>query len=297
MTPTPSSIYIWHLVFVVAVILLLLYLDRMSTSPILAIANRWVRWFSCSFGISYLAFIFEWSARPFWVLVLSAFLSWFLLETIYNWIAISALSRSPVPLFPKFEINRSGDEWPAQRRFIGLREWLRREGFERLAAIRAEIIDTVVLRLSVYQNSDGTIRMQVMFLPHRSGRMSVCFIIFSQARDGSRLVTDNYFLPYGGFYPENWSVERKPLIISPERLLDRHRARMARFGLPFDALDDDPLTELNDQQRILERINVDLGFLFPRHLHEEHGKITQQGRYRFWKELWLLNYFGCPIVK
>jgi len=235
--------------------------------------------------------------RPYWVLALCAFLSWFLIETIYNWIAISALSRSPAPLFPKFEINRSGDEWPAQRRSIGLREWLRREEFERLAAIRAEFFESVVLRLSVYQNKEGTVRMQVMFLPHQRDHVSVCFIVFSEARDGTRLVTDNYFLPYGGFYPENWSVERKPLMRSPEKLLKRHLRRMAGFGLPFVEFDDDPLTEINDQQRILERLNVDLGFLFPRHLREEYGKFTQQGRYRFWKELWLLNYFGCPIVR
>jgi hypothetical protein len=25
---------------------------------------------------------------------------------------------------------------------------------------------------------------------------------------------------------------------------------------------------------------------------EDHGKISHEGRYRVWKEVWLLNYFG-----
>ena len=35
-----------------------------------------------------------------------------------------------------------------------------------------------------------------------------------------------------------------------------------------------------------------MGFLFPMNLRDEYGKITWEGRYRVWKEIWLLNYFG-----
>lgn len=281
---------------VVLAVLLLYHLDRLSTSPIMAIINRWVRWITISFGVAYLLYVLEWVDRPYWVLTATVFLVWFLLETVYNWIAISALSRSSVPLFPKFEVNESGDEWPAQRRFIGLREWLRREGFKRLQAIRAELVEGVVLRFSVYENPDRLIRLQIMFLPHRRDNVSVCYILTSQANDGSRVITDNYFLPFGGFYPEKWSVERKPWTRSLPSLLKRHLKRMERSGLEFTEWEDDPIIDLNHQQNVLERVNVDLGFLVPRHLHEEYGKITSQGRYRFWKELWLLNYFGWAVV-
>ncbi len=279
------------------VVCFLFYQDRLSASPIVAIFNRWVRWFTISFGVAHIIYIWGVSGRPFWILAVCSFLGWFLLETIYNWLAIAALSKSPVPLFPKFEVNESGDEWPTQKHFIGLREWLREGGFQRIMALRAEIVESIVLRLSVYQNADKTIRLQIMFLPHRSGNVSVCHILSSQAKDGYRLITDNYFLPFGGFYPETWIVDRKPWTRSISKLLERHKQRLQTTNEKILPWEDDPLIEMNDQQRILERINTDLGFLFPRHLQEDHGKITSQGRYRFWKEVWLLNYFGITIVR
>jgi hypothetical protein len=51
---------------------------------------------------------------------------------------------------------------------------------------------------------------------------------------------------------------------------------------------------LNQQQRVIERTNTELGFLLPRSQHEEHGVLTWEGRYRVWKEAWLLSYFGIP---
>ena len=293
-----NSHYLWQQILLFSlVVCFLFYQDRLSASPIVAIFNRWVRWFTISFGLAHIIHIWGVSGRPFWILAVCSFLGWFLLETIYNWLAIAALSKSPVPLFPKFKVNESGDEWPAQKRFIGLREWLREEGFQRIMALRAEIIESIVLRLSVYQNADQTIRLHIMFLPHRSGNVSVCHILSSQARDGFRLITDNYFLPFGGFYPESWLIDRKPWTRSVSKLLQRHKQRLQSSNEKFLPWEDDPLIEMNDQQRILERINTDLGFLFPRHLHEDHGKITSQGRYRFWKEVWLLNYFGITIVR
>ncbi|MCZ2152790.1 MAG: hypothetical protein LC114_02630 [Bryobacterales bacterium] len=41
-----------------------------------------------------------------------------------------------------------------------------------------------------------------------------------------------------------------------------------------------------------EQVNTELGFLFPYAQREDHGTITYEGRYRVWKELWLLNYLG-----
>jgi hypothetical protein len=57
-------------------------------------------------------------------------------------------------------------------------------------------------------------------------------------------------------------------------------------------VEDDALEELNDHQGILERLNTEIGFLVPRPLQEEDGKISQEGRYRLWKEMWFLAYLG-----
>ncbi|HXA81223.1 MAG TPA: hypothetical protein VNV14_08125, partial [Opitutaceae bacterium] len=62
-----------------------------------------------------------------------------------------------------------------------------------------------------------------------------------------------------------------------QRLAARHKVRLA---------------DLNAQQYGLEQVNTELGFLFPRADREEHGKITYEGRFRVWKEILLLNYFG-----
>ena len=40
------------------------------------------------------------------------------------------------------------------------------------------------------------------------------------------------------------------------------------------------------------RINTELGFLHPAGKREDLGKFTHEGRYRVWKEIWMLNYLG-----
>jgi hypothetical protein len=45
-------------------------------------------------------------------------------------------------------------------------------------------------------------------------------------------------------------------------------------------------------QQHMEVINLELGYLMPHADREEFGKITAEGRFRIWKEAWLLDYFG-----
>jgi hypothetical protein len=88
---------------------------------------------------------------------------------------------------------------------------------------------------------------------------------------------------------------RKPLIGSLKRLLKLHRLRLTKSTLKPIPFDDKPLEELNDQQRVLERLNFKNGFLNPRQFQEEVGKISYDGRYRLWKEMWLLAYLGRSV--
>ncbi len=107
------------------------------------------------------------------------------------------------------------------------------------------------------------------------------------------LLTDNLFLPFGGFYPENWRVVRSPWRRTLSSLLRYHRKRLEKCREPIVPFSTDPIDDLNHQQSVLERVNTELGFLIPPHLQDECGKITREGRYRVWKEVWLLNYFGA----
>ncbi len=283
------------LFFILAAIILSLVLAQINqrmASPLVSIADRWLRWFVFAFGAAQMCREFQFIDRPFWALAAAFFLLWFLGETLYNWLAISALSVSPLPLFPRYVLNSSGEEWPVQPRLLKIREWLRAQGFRQTQALKAEIGGGIHLRVSVYQDAQATVRVQVTFIPQTNGAISVCFAVTSVTADGSRYVTDDLYIPFAGFYPENWFVERSPWRRSLPRLLTRHRARLAAAGacaIPFAT---EPLADLNNIQHELDQLNTELGFLHPHHEREDLGKITHEGRYRVWKEIWMLNYLG-----
>ncbi|MGA2051979.1 MAG: hypothetical protein ABSH19_01570 [Opitutales bacterium] len=276
--------------FVLAVVFS--YAQFALASPVLGIVNRWIRWALFSVSVAVGAQYCFASDRPEWLWVATGFLVWPLVETMYTWLAIKAFSHSPWPLFPRFAVNREGDAWPNQRRFLVLRDWLRQQKFRHQQSLKADRIADHQLRVSVFHDADAHIRLQIMFFPQGAGNLTVCFVYSSITQAGARLVTDNIFMPYGGFYPANWEVERRPWTRSPGALLQRHRQRLAECTDPLQAFADEPLHDLNSQQHQLECTNTELGFLFPRNLHEEFGRLTWEGRYRVWKEAWLLSYFG-----
>ncbi len=275
-----------------ALLLCLFYVNLRVASPLLAIPIRWLRWILAALFVAEANERFELVDRPFWVVAVGAFLLWFLLESAMNWLKVSAISLSPLPLFPKFVSNTSGDEWPTNRRLLKARDWLREKRFSPVQALKAEVGGGIWLRVSIYQNPERTARLQVAFLPQESGAITVCYSLSTETEGGRRYVTDNFFLPFGGFYPENWMVDRTPWRRSLPRLLAYHNHRLARARENPIAWEIEPLNDLNRQQQQMEQLNTQLGFLLPHTEREEHGKITPEGRFRIWKEAWLLDYFG-----
>lgn len=276
----------------ILVSLVLMQVNQRRASPLLSILDRWLRWFVFAFGAAQMCHDFQLINRPFWALAAVFFLIWFLGETLYNWLAISALSVSPLPLFPRYVVNASGEEWPVQSRLLKIREWLRTQGFRQTQALKAEIGGGIFLRVSIYQDAQATVRVQVTFIPQANGAISVCYAVTSVTADDSRYLTDNLYIPFAGFYPENWFVERTPWCRSLPKLLARHRAHLAAAGavpVPFAT---EPLADLNASQHLLDKVNTELGFLHPHNEREDLGKITHEGRYRVWKEIWMLNYLG-----
>lgn len=275
-----------------ALLLLLFYINLRLASPLVAIPIRWLRWLLFALFVAEANARLEWIDRAPWVVAAGAFLLWFLGESAFNWLRVSAISLSPLPLFPKFTANTSGDEWPVQQRLVRVRDWLRDNRFTLVQALKAEIGGGIWLRVSVYESRDRTLRLQVAFLPQESGAITVCFSAASETESGRRYVTDNFFLPFGGFYPEQWFIDRSPWRRNLPRLIAYHRRRLHRAGEVPVAWEIDPLEDLNRQQQHMEQINTALGFLLPHAEREEHGKITPEGRFRVWKEAWLLNYLG-----
>lgn len=264
-------------------------------SPVVAILSRWTRWVFIAFLAGGVIHIFGWTGYSLPVLVTVSLLAWFILETGYNWLAISALSRSELPLFPKFEENELGDEWPTNTAFIRLKEGLSQAGMTRRDALVSHLGDMVLMRVSVYENVDQTIRMHVLFLPNAQGKTSVCITCYSATRGGDCIVTDNIFLPFGGFYPENWDVERSPWTRSMKGVLARHQERIdakAEVLIPFVL---SPLEQINEDQRQVEQLNRDLGFLNKRAEESELGRLTTGGKVRVWQEIWTLSYLGLPL--
>jgi hypothetical protein len=287
---TPLLTYLLLAAMIISMVLVQLH-HRLG-SPFLAIANRWLRWLIFGFGAAYLCRDLELIDRPMPVLVAVFLLVWFLGETLYNWLAIHALSVSPLPLFPRYTANQTGEEWPTQARFLKVRDWLRSHGFRQVQSLKAEVGSGFFLRVSVYQDEAAQTRIQVTFLPQPSGTLTMCYAVTSRTTEGVRYLTDNLYIPFGGFYPENWLVERSPWKRSLPSLLARHRARLQRDGAALEPWTADPVTDLNTEQSQLDRLNTELGFLHPHQDREELGKITDGGRYRVWKEIWMLDYFG-----
>lgn len=272
--------------------LVLVQVNQRIGSPIVSIADRWLRWVVFAVGAAHLCVDFNLIDRPFWVLTVVFFMVWFMGETLYNWLAITAHSLSPLPLFPRYTVNTSGEEWPVQPRLLKIRDWLRAHGFRQIQALKAEIGGGVFLRVSVYQDAQATVRVQVTFIPQANGAISVCYAVTSFGADESRYLTDNLYIPFGGFYPENWLVERAPWRRSLPRLLGRHRARLARLKVEVVPFTTEPLADFNSVQHELDQLNTELGFLHPHAEREDLGKFTHEGRYRVWKEIWMLNYLG-----
>jgi hypothetical protein len=113
--------------------------------------------------------------RPFWVLVRGVLHRVVPGETLYNWLAITAHSVSPLPLFPRYVVNSTGEEWPVQPRLLQIREWLRAQGFRQVQALKAEVGGGIYLRVSVYQDAQALVRVQVTFIPQANGAISVCY--------------------------------------------------------------------------------------------------------------------------
>ncbi|MES1194938.1 MAG: hypothetical protein ABUL65_03515, partial [Opitutus sp.] len=67
--------------------LILAQVNQRVASPVLSILDRWLRWFVFAFGAAQVCRDFELIDRPYWVVVVTFFVVWFLGETLYNWLA------------------------------------------------------------------------------------------------------------------------------------------------------------------------------------------------------------------
>ena len=266
--------------------------------PLLGILSRWARWLLFTFGFSFAAVEFEWAlaTRPLWNLLAISFLLWFLLESIYMWLAICRFSMGDLPIFPKYVSREGMGEWPTQPHLIRLREWLRETGYQQTETARAFLGEEDYLRTFHFEETEKIVRVQLVFTPNGLEAPQATITLSSVTSSGNRHVTDNAFLPRAGFLPAHWTLNRNPLVRSLSKLERLHRKHMKKSGEKFVVWEDSPLEDTNEQQRILEKTNVEKGILFSKNMREKNGTFTQEGRYRMWLDLWWLKYFGLSKI-
>lgn len=289
----PSElIYLYGAQFAFSLVMAVLFWRiRRGASPNLSIFARWIWWALLGLTGASLASAFDYQGHPTWAVGFATLLGWFLIENVYTWLVVSTISRSDLPLFPRFMANPAGSEWPSVEPYLSLRAWLRKNDFTLTQSLIAKHQEEVSIRLIVFDRKDNHVRVSLLFFPHREGPGAYAATFQSHFENDTRLITDNFFLPYGGFYPENWSVERRPRLRSLEKLYTRHLARCDAMATPMLENKLEPLEDLNKANRLIEQLNRELGFLnFPD--EEDDHRISSAGRSRIWREIWTLAYFG-----
>jgi hypothetical protein len=260
----------------------------------LRIGLCWLRWVCFSVCFALLMQHTGWLSNPLWVLICVGALLWCLLDTLYIWMLVNFLSKSEVPLFPRYRVATQAHSWPADRASIRLRDWLRARGFVKRATLTSDLTPEVALHLVVFDHPSEHLRIQVLFFPRGKQRWQMAFVVTSQMPNQECVLTDNVPMPFGSSYPPSWFVSRCPLVGCIERLIKRHQARLRTYGVEPVPLEpaEDVCGELNRLQQELEAHNRRTGFLSAEATEAGEDRLSTQGRYQLWKAFFLMNYFG-----
>ncbi len=259
--------------------------------PLFKIIAHWNRWLAFACGFSYLLVLFEWSSRPLWLHLVTGMTVWFVAETLFYRISVQLLNLSDTPLFPKYKKDNVDEFWPINKEARTIKAVLSKAGFEKTGVIGAHLFNGLMIRHATYLNKERTIRINVIFIPNNQNEVKCFFSLMSIGDSNNHLITDNQTMPFGGYYPGNWSVGRHPLNRSLDKLLKVHQKKMSKGHTQWNPLEENPLDSINSCQRSLERKNQEMGFLFY-HGGERKEKISPEGCVRICIEMWLLSYFG-----
>ncbi len=275
---------------VLALAFLLFVLGGKLGSPLLAVMNRWVNLLALASGAAYWDRYSQWSGRPAWVVFVIVVLLWFFVESLLLWVMIAYLSRSKVPLFPRFQVLQTPDGMPIHTGFSRAQAQLEKGGYRPIDWLLLPIAGSYRAWSRVYEKDN--IRVQLLLVPQGRRRHQWYCAIQAIDADGVRYVLDNLYLPNAGVFPKNYVYLRKPCLRSLNRLLKRHTGLLPGAAVPFTS---PPCEDLNQAQLILEAFNAQGGLLRSQSAPKERGRLTQEGRYRIWKALFLLHYFGLGV--
>jgi len=253
--------------------------------------NRWLRWLLFGLGLALFLRTMDWAGRPYWALVPAFVLAAILVESIYAWLAVRALSLSRIPVYPEYRRTGEDSFWPVAAYYLRRKQEIEALGFTKRESLEADLQDEIRLRSLLYTDAGGTTRLQLLFVPRAGGRPAL-FAIFTTHGEEKTLLTDNVWLPLGGALPPHWVLRRRPFVGSLRRLHALHVREARRLGLEPRPVGEDLVEQVNDEQDYLDQVGTEEGLLFPRSQRAELGKLTGPGRYRIWKQMLLLQIFG-----
>ena len=269
-------------------------LSKQLPIRIIRLFSHWARWLTFACAFSLMLTFFEWSNRADWVHFISGLAAWFILETLYYKISIHMLNISEMDLFPKYKNDTNENLWPINKEVLKIKDLLSQEGFKEEEMLKAEIIAHLVIRQAVFLDEARKVRLNVLFIPNAKNEIKLFYSLFSQKTSGEYLLTDNQNMPFGGYYPNHWTVNRYPISHSLKKLLKKHREAMSESEGEWTEVEGDIRTKTNRLQWELEKKNREMGFLNEPN-REDKQQISSEGCFRIWIEMWLLAYFGKTL--
>ena len=269
-------------------------LSKQLPIRIIRLFSHWARWLTFACAFSLMLTYFEWSNRADWVHFISGLAAWFILETLYYKISIHMLNISEMDLFPKYKNDTNENLWPINKEVLKIKDLLSEEGFKEEETLKAEIIAHLVIRQAVFLDEARKVRLNVLFIPNAKNEIKLFYSLFSHKTSGEYLLTDNQNMPFGGYYPDHWTVNRYPISHSLKKLLKKHREAMSASEGEWTEVEGDIRTKTNRLQWELEKKNREMGFLNEPN-REDKQQISSEGCFRIWIEMWLLAYFGKTL--
>ncbi len=289
----PTLLTIVAAAIIMTLVVIVNRLQNNLPSPTNKLFCRWLRVLLMATFVSLLLLLIS-DNTDYWRLWLAGLLSWFFIESFHYWMFISAWNKSEFPLFPQVTTIDSTD-WPANKRFLWIKDWLRDNDFERKTVFKCTYMESVSHQLVVYENEEQTTRIYVMIMPDLQGIILDQLVFTTKLEDGTVFITDNVSLPFGAYYPEQWRIDRQPNKRSIVSIAKLHYNRIN--GLDVKANQSDYLEEYLDHYQTLEDLNVEQGIIHDKFNREEFGKVSSSGKFWLWLEMFTINYLGIARIK
>ncbi len=260
-------------------------------NPLLQFTNRWIMRLSICVFISLILIAISTYQRPFCIVLLSVFLSYFLIESMYIWLMIKRFSQLHFPLFPRFSAESETIVWPIDERSQNIREIIQNAGFKFSETLSIKAAYISILISPIFYNKSGNIRLQVMFPNVKKKHTAISFVLTTYLRNGLILVTHNLQSPISLFFSKPF-ISKLKKTNSIEVLIKYHKKLIKKHLKNALILSgEDCLQAVNNERELLENTNISNGNC-EKSTESNYVSLSFIGRYKLWSRTLKLTYFG-----